>query len=223
MPEHVIQADTLSNVTVLHTDESLVLVEHSPETAVDSGETRNLMTGASEKWPRTKSAKLQRDYNEHPLLPGCGSSCNRKCSSKSVDRLAVHKKFWEMCYDERKAWIAAHVKLSHVNRHRVDTSVRNCTRIYTGSCWCFGVQKFFLTTLGLTCDKAVTTAVSCENAIRVAGDKRGKHEPANEFSDGVVENVKAHIESFHPAISHYRREHAPFRRYISQTADSNQI
>jgi len=114
-----------------HQFESLLLVENSPETAVDSGETQHLTTGASQKRPRTKSAKLQRDYNEHPLLPGCDSSCTRKCSLKSVDQLAVHKKFCKMCYDDGKAWLAAHVKLSHVNRHRVDTSVRNCTRIYT--------------------------------------------------------------------------------------------
>jgi len=207
-------------VTVLCTDESPLLVEDSPETAVGSGETPGLMTtGVSRKRSRTKSAKLQRDYEEHPLLPGCGSSCKRKCSSKSVDRLGVHDKFWEMGYDDRKAWIAAHVRLSRVNRRRVETSVRNCTRIYTLPAQDFGdvvvCKKFFLTTLGLTCDKVVTTAVSCENVVRVAGDKRGKHEPANKFSDGVVEDIKSHIESYHPSISHYRREHAPFRRYIS--------
>ena len=217
-PRNVVHAQP--SVTVSRTDESSLLVEDSPETAVSSGETPSLMTcGVSRKRSRTKSAKLQQDYEEHPLLPGCGSSCKKKCSSKSVDRLCVHDKFWEMGCDDRKAWIAAHVKLSRVNRRRVETSVRNCTRIYTLPAQDFGdvvvCKKFFLTTLGLTCDKVVTTAVSCENVVRVAGDKRGQHEPASKFSSGVVEDIKSHIESYHPSISHYRREHAPFRRYIS--------
>jgi len=30
---------------------------------------------------------------------------------KGVNRSAVHVKFWEMSYNERKSWIAAHVKM----------------------------------------------------------------------------------------------------------------
>ena len=28
------------------------------------------------------------------------------------------------------------------------------------------------------------------------------------------EKIKQHIESYNPAVSHYRREHAPNRRYL---------
>ena len=37
------------------------------------------------------------------------------------------------------------------------------------------------------------------------------------MSTGTVNAVIAHIESFHPAISHYRRKHAPLRRYLPPT------
>ena len=44
---------------------------------------------------------------------------------------------------------------------------------------------------------------------------RGKHTTANKKSEEANALVEEHINSFHPSISHYRRKHAPFRRYIS--------
>ena len=145
-----------------------------------------LTTGCgSQKRPRTKSARQQRDQQQSPttrLLKRncivarrrCGTelspvhestatsihsfqdhnrlecssqvhhiqtryclrfstSCKRKCTSKfkSDDRSLIHDKFWEMGYNERKAWVAAHVKLSHVKRRRSESGTRNCTHFYT--------------------------------------------------------------------------------------------
>lgn len=42
-------------------------------------------------------------------------------------------------------------------------------------------------------------------------NKRGKSTPANKFDKKVVMD---HIESYKPCLSHYRREHAPLRRYL---------
>ena len=42
----------------------------------------------------------------------------------------------------------------------------------------------------------------------------GKHEPSNKLSDQEKSLIALHIESYHPAVSHYRREHAPLRRYL---------
>ena len=184
------------------------------------GQTPPLST-AGQKRARKKHDRLQRDQQQHPLLAACCTSCKRKCVSKGVDRSVVHDKFWEMGYNERKSWIAAHVKLTHVKRHRSksDSSARNYTRIYTLPAQHFVeavvCKKFFLTTLGLTCDKVITTAVSAPCNVSVTADRRGKHEPGNKFSDDICSQIKTHIESYHPSISHYRREHAPFRRYIS--------
>ena len=211
----------------------LCIVENGPKTAVtistplpaenvdqatgDSDDSPNL---SAEKRVRSQAAKLQRDYQQHPLLPPCCDSCKHKCNSKPVDRSLIHQKIWGMEYSERKTWVAAHVKLMNVKRRRSESDTRCCTRVYTLPAQDVSeavvCKKFFLNTLGLTCDKIITTAVStlCGN-VTVMADKRGKHEPANKFSEYVVAQIKNHIESYHPSVSHYRREHAPYRRYLS--------
>ena len=209
-----------------HADENMSQEENDLPAAINTGEAPSLLTTGcgSQKRCRTESVRQQRDQQQHPLLPPCGTSCKRKCTSKfkSDDRSLIHDKFWEMGYNERKAWVAAHVKLSHVKRRRSESGTRSCTRFYTLPAQDCGdavvCKKFIISTLGLTCDKTITTAVSVPlggNVITVMTDRRGKHDPSNKFSDTVVEQIKNHIESYHPSISHYRREHAPFRRYIS--------
>ncbi|KAH9640866.1 hypothetical protein HF086_015205 [Spodoptera exigua] len=43
------------------------------------------------------------------------------------------------------------------------------------------------------------------------GDRRGKHGNSKQLDR---ETIKGHVESFKPAIAHYRRAHAPNRRYL---------
>ena len=75
----------------------------------------------------------------------------------------------------------------------------------------------FLATLGMTKDKSIATALQKTSAgqLRPCEDLRGCHEPSNKTPVEVTERVKSHIMSFNPCISHYRREHAPNRLYIS--------
>lgn len=42
-------------------------------------------------------------------------------------------------------------------------------------------------------------------------DRRGRHSPKNKIDKTSIIN---HINSFEPSISHYRREHAPNRKYL---------
>ena len=78
---------------------------------------------------------------------------------------------------------------------------------------------FFLTTLGFSkennsviydtltsVDKDTMTGMtSCST------DKRGKHPNPKKIDRSIIIN---HIESYNPSIAHYRREHAPNRRYL---------
>ena len=41
---------------------------------------------------------------------------------------------------------------------------------------------------------------------------RGKHTPIHKMSEST--SIIDHIESYHPSLSHYRRKHAPLRRYF---------
>ena len=38
--------------------------------------------------------------------------------------------------------------------------------------------------------------------------------PANKISEEIKESLIAHIHSYHPTVSHYRRKHAPLRKYL---------
>ncbi|XP_031334146.1 uncharacterized protein LOC116164147 [Photinus pyralis] len=75
-------------------------------------------------------------------------------------------------------------------------------------------KTFFLTTLGLkkSNDKMVRTVFGNfnETVITPKRDGRGKN-PKKKFDRDVI--IK-HIESFNPTIAHYRREHAPLRKYL---------
>ena len=80
-------------------------------------------------------------------------------------------------------------------------------------------KTFFLHTLGLTSSHSVEVAL--EHAVKVDDvvfgtlpDRRGKKEPVNKFPDEYRDMVVAHIETYRPQVSHYRREHAPNRRYL---------
>ena len=48
-------------------------------------------------------------------------------------------------------------------------------------------------------------------------DSRGSHAPKHKMSVRTEKAILEHIESFHPAVSHYRRKHAPLRRYLPPT------
>ena len=52
---------------------------------------------------------------------------------------------------------------------------------------------------------------SSVSAVAATKGMRGKHTPGNKL---VMDVVRDHIEQFNPSISHYRREHAPNRRYL---------
>ena len=46
-------------------------------------------------------------------------------------------------------------------------------------------------------------------------DQRGKHPPANKTSDGVIDGIKAHINSFPHYKSHYSRKDNPHKKFLS--------
>ena len=76
---------------------------------------------------------------------------------------------------------------------------------------------FFLRTLGYNSDKVITVNLqSCgQGAIVPFNDRKGKNKPPNKLSPESHQLIVDHIRSFNPAVSHYRREHAPNRLYLS--------
>ena len=78
-------------------------------------------------------------------------------------------------------------------------------------------RAFFLSTLGLSTDKMIVTALKKKTGmfIKSTPDQRGRHEPPHKLQVDVSEAIRYHIKSYGPSISHYRREHAPNRLYLS--------
>ncbi|KAJ8049568.1 hypothetical protein HOLleu_02356 [Holothuria leucospilota] len=128
-----------------------------------------------------------------------------------------------MEYNARRAWIHANVKV--VTKKRPRTTVkgvyeRNNSRFFKVSteaneeivvCRCF-----FLSTLGYSSDKVITVALGSVKPGKLVpqSDQRGKHPPVHKMSEEHWPVIQKHINSFHPAASHYRREHAPLRKYL---------
>jgi len=77
-------------------------------------------------------------------------------------------------------------------------------------------KVMFMHTLGMKTDGMITEFVKAKvkgeaNAISPTVDGRGHHAPSTKFNRDLI---KEHINSYHPQISHYNREHAPNRRYL---------
>lgn len=168
-----------------------------------------------------KSAKLELEKNKHNVKVGCSpTACRKKCSV-GVDKerqKEINRCYWSMLARERKWFIFKHTSKTPTHRK---TSGPNSRRIhsfkYTLPISEDGEKQevckiFFLATLGYdkNNDRVVRNVVSNSN-VSPPMDRRGKHEPTNKVNRKVIED---HIESFGPVISHYRREHAPNRRYL---------
>ena len=120
-------------------------------------------------------------------------------------------------------WMHSKIRLQKPNRPSLHTVTDNraCSRYYflpdnTGEDQCV-CQAFFLHTLGYKSDKIVKCIFKKNQdpgLISTPYDQRGKHAPHNKLPDDSVKLIHDHVNSYHPAVSHYRREHAPNRRYL---------
>ena len=133
--------------------------------------------------------------------------------------------FWNLSFDRRRDWIVSNV--NQIPKQRVTNTNKKSRRSNT-IVWSMGSKKvcksFFLNTLGYSNDKVVVAALKnasvavlstdSELVVGAHGDGRGHHKPANKFPEDFSKQVVDHIESYRPQISHYKREHAPHRRYL---------
>lgn len=77
---------------------------------------------------------------------------------------------------------------------------------------CTVCKKFYLATLGYKeTSSVITTAKKNPDMLTAAADGRGKKKLD---MNPLHASIEQHIQSYHPSISHYRREHAPNRLYL---------
>ena len=75
----------------------------------------------------------------------------------------------------------------------------------------------FLSTFVLKLDGMITEMVlaqrpSYDGATAPVEDCRGSHLPSNKCD---AEVIRLHVNSYNPAISHYKRKNAPYKRYLN--------
>jgi len=207
----VISAGTLSEATAAATDSE-------PQLNV------GISNGVVKKRPRTSEEQIAASKEKHPLLPPCTNECRRKCCQKisPVRRADIHEQFWTQAYDFRRMWLFHHIVRVEVQRTRTagensrkprQSSFRYKLPDDSGN-EVFVCKPFFLHILGYASDKVVTCLMSATSPTFLSPNPstRGKHKPPNCVDESVIID---HINSFNPQISHYRREHAPRRRYLA--------
>ena len=178
-----------------------------------------------------KEEALEREHqkrmkllDQHPVREGCPLSCNWKCceSINEAERIKINEKYWNLDFEHQKRFILDRVTKSVSKRTTVNTR-RESTFQYTIRKQTGEVLRvcklFFLTTLGYkktndTVLKILRKVSPTDQSVpekQVMKDGRGKYEKELKYDHDAV---RKHIESYGPAVPHYRREHAPNRRYL---------
>lgn len=172
---------------------------------------------------RKREERMRMAKMKHSLLERQCKCKTGKCKSGMIpddERAAIHESFWNLDRNEQRIWMACHVTEVPARR-KVENSKRKFSRIFKlpkqESEDVVVCQKFFLSTLGYTSSTVVDFLLkACKDAhgnplSLPRPDQRGRHEPTHKISPTPI---KLHINSFSPKPSHYRRSHAPNRKYL---------
>lgn len=65
------------------------------------------------------SLAIQSIEHEKPMLPPC--NCRLKCNNTLTEEVRenVHRKYWDMKYSERRAWLLVSINQEEVKRRKV--------------------------------------------------------------------------------------------------------
>lgn len=159
--------------------------------------------------------KEQERRSKYNVKTGCDMKCTKCCTITLTpeERLDINNKYWMMTHSERRLFIRSNYTVAVPKRKYVQEPKRNAKREFTlqnsGGVLVKVCKVFFLTTLGYckTNDKILVNSLNPDKDV----DKRGMHVKTPAFNRDLITE---HIESFNPAAPHYRREHAPHRRYL---------
>ena len=168
--------------------------------------------------PRFERRRIIR-VQKHTLRAGCGENCKKQCMHRfsTSMRQQINAQYWQMSWKEQRIFITSTVKRKTPKSHKHTNSIRQRKNVFTFNLANQSVcRTFYLTTLGYkkTNEKIIRNTFSnvSDNSLINSSfnDQRGS--TRKKFSS--TEFVCKHIESFSPAVSHYRREHAPKRLYL---------
>lgn len=143
------------------------------------------------------------------------ATCRWQCSSKFDEdlRKKICSEFWKLDYCRQKEFIIKYVVNEPTKTRRIRSgsgTKKNYSRVYFFQKEDEKVRvckSFFLMTLAIS-HGPVEKALAGVNDVGIFTqiDQRGKKEPSNKTSPDVLQNIKAHIESFPSVESHYCRK-----------------
>lgn len=172
------------------------------------------------KRARSQAEQKELHLEKYPVRPPCSDSCRRKCSEKLSDdvRENVNRKFYSMNFGERRVWLEGYVQLLDVKRPRSEAIQRRKQSLWYSLPQADGsrvtvCKQMFLSTLGLKTDGMITEFLRAkhDNQTPITKDRRGQCSPANKVQH---DTIRDHINSYHPAASHYNLAHTPNRRFL---------
>ncbi|XDV25699.1 hypothetical protein PO909_029572, partial [Leuciscus waleckii] len=152
----------------------------------------------------------------------CGPQCRTKCIRKITEgqRMEIFGAYGKLTYPEKKHFIFRMISQQQTQRYTTGGPTQRKRSYQYHLNDNLGQRQevcktMFLSTLGYhpKNDRLIVTVFGSATSSTLAPpqDRRGRHTPSNKVD---MTPIFEHIESFHPSISHYRREHAPNRRYL---------
>lgn len=165
------------------------------------------------------AAGFENFINKHPLRPPC-DKCRLQCTAhiSEARRKVINEMYNKKNWVDRRNFLLISSTRQGVKRRR---GSEDSKRMFSFKYYLTDEKEeqvhvcktFFLTTLGYSKnnDTVLHNVLCVENPTDILPDGRGKSTPPTKVDRNVL---KAHIESYNPCIAHYRRCHAPNRRYL---------
>ncbi|XP_053607993.1 uncharacterized protein LOC128673864 [Plodia interpunctella] len=164
-----------------------------------------------------KERKIQQKQQKrltYNVKPGCNIKCSKKCSTKFSEdtRAEINKYYWDLSWQERRVFMRNSTAVA-IPKRKITAEPKRAPRSTFNFKKSDGTQVevckiFFLTTLGFHKNN---DTVLYNSLNKIEKDRRGLHTKTPRIDRDIL---TSHVESFHPLELHYRREHAPLRRYL---------
>lgn len=168
-----------------------------------------------------KKIKQMQKIEDFKVKDPCSGKCKYKCTqSISAERQNdINSQFWQLSEEARRIFIFSLIKKEDKKRHTAGTSssrkftfkyyLKTENSIQVQTC-----KKFFLATLGYDIkNDRILKNVRNTNSSRISPkpDNRGRQACPQKIDRQPIID---HVNMFNPTLSHYRREHAPNKKYL---------
>lgn len=216
-PLIIIVEDILKDIV-----ENVVLSENKEKQYTKKGTERKRKMYDISTQERKKQKRIDKVV-KHDIQAICSSSCIRNCTRKITEERIkqINKEFWSLSDTEQKQFVFSALKNTQTKRKTKDENVqsrRGSTILYyfkdANGNDCHVCKKFFLGTLGygISNDRLIRDVLNKSSSEMLVFNKKRKGHSSEKKIDRS--NISNHITSFCPTISHYRREHAPNKKYL---------